>query len=119
MVAVPEPLRLLFVCSRARRRSATAEALFATVPDVEAMAAGTASDADVPIDADAVAWADVILAMENVHRERLNRRFGPLLRSKRLIVLGIADRYDFMDDELVRLLRDRVARSLPDVVTRL
>ena len=111
----PPATRLLFVCSRARRRSATAEAIFGDVPGFEALAAGTAPDADVPLDADLIAWADVIFPMEAAHRARLTRRFGRHLRGKRVVVLGIADDHEAMDPALVRLLRARVGRSLPGV----
>ena len=108
----PRPVRLLFVCGRARRRSATAETLFGGVRGFEAAAAGVAPDADVPLDADAIDWADVILAMQNAHRAKINRKFGPQIRGKKLVVLGIADDYDYMDAALVRLLWDRVPRSV-------
>lgn len=105
-------MRVLFVCSRARRRSATAEAIFADAPDIEAMAAGTASDADMPVDADAVQWAETICCMESVHRRRLQDRFGSLLRDKRVVVLNTPDRYEAMAPELIERLRNAMARVL-------
>lgn len=114
-MVVPAPIKLLFVCSRARQRSATAEEIFAGVPGFAVMAAGTASDADVPVDADAIDWADVIFAMEPVHRDRLQRQFGSRLRDKRLIVLGIADHFGFMDRRLAALLRRRVGTHFPEL----
>ena len=39
----------LFVCSRNRLRSPTAEAVFGHLPDVETASAGTADDADNPL----------------------------------------------------------------------
>ena len=107
--------RLLFVCSRARRRSATAETVFNALPGVEAQAAGVAPDADVPLDADAVAWADVILVMEDVHRRKLNQKFAARLRGKRVVVLDVRDDFDYMDPALVKLLWDRAPRSVPEL----
>jgi predicted protein tyrosine phosphatase len=43
--------------------------------------------------------------MEPVHRQR---RFGPKLRDKRLVVLGIPDNYEYMDPGLIRILKQRV-----------
>jgi predicted protein tyrosine phosphatase len=51
--------------------------------------------------------------MENVHRAKLNRQFGSLLRAKRTVVLGIPDRYRYMHPELIELLRERVPAHLP------
>jgi len=102
-------MNVLFVCSRNRMRSPTAEAIFSDLPDVAVMSAGTAPDAETVVSADMIEWADVVFVMEQVHRKRLNERFGPLLRSKRVVVLGIPDRYPYMDPELIRILRSKVA----------
>lgn len=50
--------------------------------------------------------ADVIFVMERRHRSRLLERFGGLAAPTH--VLDIPDEYQFMDPDLVRLLRDRV-----------
>jgi predicted protein tyrosine phosphatase len=47
--------------------------------------------------------------MEPVHRQRLQRRFGPKLRDKRL---GIPDNYEYMDPGLIRILKQRVPPHL-------
>lgn len=103
-------MRLLFVCGRNKWRSPTAEAVFARYDGVETQSAGVARDADSPVSPDAIEWADIILAMEPVHRDKLNRDFGSLLRSKRIVVLGIPDDYRFMQPELITLLEERVRR---------
>ncbi len=102
--------KLLFVCTENRFRSATAEQLFSTNSTIEAIGAGTNRDAPTPVSGDLIEWADVIFPMERTHRNRLIKRFKDLLRDKRMIVLGIPDEYDFMNDELVSLLRKRVSR---------
>jgi len=106
-------LKVLFVCTQNRLRSPTAEAVFSTQPGLEVMSAGTSSDAENPIDAELIEWADVIFVMENVHRKKLNLQFGSLLRDKRIVVLGIPDRYRYMDPELIEILRERVPTHLP------
>ena len=110
-------MRLLFVCSRNRLRSPTAEMIFARYDGIETQSAGTNNDADIPLSGDAIEWADVIFVMESVHRQKLNQRYGPQLRSKRVIVLGIPDDYTYMQPELVALLETRVRRfvELPHV----
>ncbi len=102
------PLRVLFVCSRNRRRSPTAERVFGGRADLEAASAGLAPDAEEPVTLETLAWAQLVVVMEKVHRARLQRRFGPHLRHARVACLDIRDDYDFMDEALVRLLRARV-----------
>jgi predicted protein tyrosine phosphatase len=106
-------MKVLFVCSRNRLRSPTAEAIFADYEGVEVSSAGTSLDAETPISGDLIEWADIIFVMETVHRKRLNQKFGSLLRSKRIIVLGIPDNYEFMDPELIQLLKRVVPSYLP------
>ena len=50
--------RLLFVCSRNRLRSPTAEQVFASVPGFETRSAGTARDAETRLTAGLIEWAD-------------------------------------------------------------
>ena len=101
-------MKLLFVCSRNRLRSPTAEAIFSAYEDVEALSAGTSPDAETLVSAELIEWADIVFAMEGVHRRRLNSKFGALLRSKRIVVLGIRDEYRFMDPELIEILKSKV-----------
>jgi len=105
--------RVLFVCSQNRLRSPTAEQIFSQRPDLEVESAGTNHDADTPLTAELVAWADLIFVMERAHRDKLQRRFQRSLKGKRVICLGIPDDYEFMDPGLVRLLEAKVSRHLP------
>lgn len=105
-------MNLLFVCSRNRLRSPTAEAVFAEEPGVEAASAGLAHDAETALTPDLVEWADIIFVMEKAHRRKLSARFGRSLGGRRVVCLDIPDRYDFMDAELVRLLEARVRPHL-------
>lgn len=108
-----EVRHILFLCSRNKLRSPTAEAVFRDHPDVETDSAGLADDAEVPLSADQIEWADVILVMEPIHKTRLNRRFKDRLGRKKIAVLGIPDNYDYMDEALIRLLRAKCATHLP------
>jgi predicted protein tyrosine phosphatase len=105
-------MNVLFVCSRNRKRSPTAEELFAGYEGVEISSAGTATDSENPVSLEQIEWADVIFAMEEVHRRRLKQKFADVLGAKRLIVLKIADRYEYMDAELVELLKRKVSPFL-------
>jgi predicted protein tyrosine phosphatase len=105
--------RYLFVCSQNRLRSPTAEQIFSMRADIEVSSAGTNNDAENPLDAEQIEWADVIVAMERQHRNKLQRRFKSALKSKRLVVLDIPDDYEFMDPELIKLLQAKMLRHLP------
>ncbi len=103
---------VLFVCGRGRLRSPTAEQIFSGRADLETASAGISSDADNPLTAELVNWADMIFVMEKAHRSKLQKRFRADLRSKRIVCLDIPDRYGFMDPALVRLLEAKLARHL-------
>jgi predicted protein tyrosine phosphatase len=104
---------VLFVCSQNRLRSPTGEQVFADWPGVETASAGTNHDAEVPLSAELVAWADLIFVMERTHRSKLQTRFRSALKSARVVCLNIPDDYEFMDPELIRLLKARVTPHLP------
>jgi len=105
-------LKVLFVCSLNRWRSPTAERVWARHPRVDARSAGTSSGARHPVSAADLAWADVVLVMEDKHRSRLLASFRALLAHKPVHVLDIPDDYKFMDPDLVELLGDPVAALL-------
>jgi predicted protein tyrosine phosphatase len=103
---------ILFLCSRNRLRSPTAEAVFANREDLEVASAGLNQDSDEPVSRELVRWGDVIFVMEKAHLTRLWRRFRRDLRGQRVICLDIADRYEFMEPALVELLEARVGGYL-------
>jgi len=105
-------MKVLFVCSRNRIRSLTAEHLFAKVPGLQVRSAGTEADARVRVNAGHLGWADLIVVMERRHRERLAQRFASKLEKKRVVCLDIPDDYEYMDEELVATLRARLAEHL-------
>ncbi|MGJ4729002.1 low molecular weight protein tyrosine phosphatase family protein [Luteimonas sp. SDU101] len=104
---------VLFVCGKNRLRSPTAKQVFANWPGVETASAGTSHDADCPVSAELIGWADSVLVMEASHRAKIAVRFQPQLRGKRVAVLGIPDQYEYMAPELVQLLQEKVPRYLP------
>lgn len=93
-------MKVLFVCSRNRLRSPTAQQIFAAVEGWEVDSAGLSPDAEHLVSSDQLLWADLILVMEPVHRRRLQQAYGPLLKGKKVA-------------ELVELLWNRVGKYLP------
>jgi len=108
----PRRTRVLFICSRNRLRSPTAEEVFRTWEGIETASAGTDEKADQPLDSEVIQWADVIFVMETVHRTRLTKKFGPWLRDKRVIVLNIPDDFAYIEPALVQLLERTVGPLL-------
>jgi predicted protein tyrosine phosphatase len=105
-------MNLLFICSENRLRSPTAEAVFSEYPGIKAISAGTNKDAETTVSGDLIEWADVILVMENSHRNKIAKKYQELLKGKKLAVLAIPDNYKYMDPELIKLLKIRVPKYL-------
>jgi predicted protein tyrosine phosphatase len=106
--------RILFVCSQNKLRSPTAEAIFASHPQVEVDSAGLNHDAVVPLSPEQVQWADLIVVMEKAHRNKLTKKFRKDLSGKRVVVLNIPDNYEYMEPALVELIKRRCAPFIPD-----
>ncbi len=105
--------RVLFICSQNRLRSPTAEQVFGAWPGLEVESAGLNHDAVVPVDVELLDWADLIVVMEQAHRNRLSKRFRSSLGGKRLVCLGIPDDFEYMEPSLVALLMRKVPPLLP------
>lgn len=106
-------MNVLFVCSRNRLRSPTAESVFRDWPGITVASAGLKPDAEEVVGPEDLEWADLVLVMEKRHRSELTRRFMPSLRDTRIAVLGIPDDYDYMDPELIGILQRTVPPYLP------
>ena len=104
--------KFLFVCSQNKLRSPTAEVIFSGLDGIEALSAGTNNDAETPLCAELIEWADHVFAMERTHRKKIQAKFRQALNDKPLIVLDIPDDYEFMDPALVELLKARMRRWL-------
>jgi len=109
------PRKILFVCSRNRRRSLTAERIFARIPGWEVRSAGTEDSARIKVTEGHLGWADVVVVMEKRHKERLRQKFPELLRQRQCVCLFIADDYAFMDPGLVALLGEKMRDHFPEL----
>ena len=105
-------MNILFVCSRNKWRSRTAETIFQDLQKHNVKSAGTENDARVKITEKLINWADLIFVMEKRHKERLEDKFATLMNQKRVITLDIQDDYKYMDTELVETLRTSVTPYL-------
>ena len=98
-------IKLLFVCSRNRWRSPTAERLFDGVQGYQARSGGTEPAARVLVNGKLIGWADIIFCMERRHVQRLRERFPEALHGKKVHVLDVPDEYRYMAPELIDTLR--------------
>lgn len=98
----------LFVCSRNQWRSRTAEDIFKNVSGLNVRSAGISSSARVKVNEKLLIWADLIFVMEKHHKQWLNKMYSSLLNSKQIIILEIADEYQYMDAELIDMLEAAV-----------
>lgn len=101
-------IHLLFICSRNQWRSPTAEAIWRKNSDFNVKSAGTSPNAKRTVTHKDITWADQIFVMEKKHKNRLIAEFTRMLDYKPIHVLDIPDDYQFMDEELVSELKDKV-----------
>jgi predicted protein tyrosine phosphatase len=102
-------MKVLFVCSRNRLRSLTAETVFDGAGGHQVRSAGTEAGARVRVTAGHLGWADLIFVMEKHHLARLRAKFGDALDGKRVVCLHIPDEFEYMDEGLIDRLRGGVA----------
>ena len=97
--------QLLFVCSRNRRRSLTAEDVLRGAKEIQVRSAGTQPGARVVLCAGLIGWADTIFFMEKSHLNRARLRFAEELQGKKIVTLHIPDDYEYGQAELIEELR--------------
>lgn len=103
---------LLFICSRNKWRSLTAEKIYKNNRDFNVKSAGTENSARVKINAQLLVWADIIFVMEKHHKEKLVQKFPQETGNKEIIILEIPDIYNYMDKGLIEEIEDSVAGYL-------
>ena len=106
-------LKVLFLCSRNHWRSPTAEAIYKKFPGVDARSAGTSPNARIKVNGGHIGWADFIFVMEKRHQQILQQRFNNDLSGNRVVCLDMPDDYEFMDEDLVMTLKDRLRPFIP------
>ncbi|MEM8672310.1 MAG: phosphotyrosine protein phosphatase [Cyanobacteria bacterium P01_G01_bin.67] len=98
------PVNLLFVCSKNKWRSPTAEAIYRHDSRVKVCSAGTSASAKKRISERDLQWADLILVMEHKHRKIIISKYSYLTLPP-IVVLDIPDEYEYMSDELVKMIK--------------
>lgn len=102
---------ILVVCGRNKRRSRTAEYIFKNDNRFNIRSAGLSPKSDRKISEKDLNWADLVLVMETGQRAKV-RELYMNLELPDIEILNIPDDYEFMDEELVSILTDRINDSL-------
>ena len=106
---------ILFVCSVNKQRSKTAEDYFSMHhPDLNFQSAGTnlkicQKEGTNPITEELLAWADIIMVMENSH-SKLIRQFSPDRLATKIVILAIEGKYSYFQQELIGLLEAKAPK---------
>ena len=103
---------ILFLCSKNRLRSPTAEAIFSSVEGWSVYSAGVSHDAKVHLSSEDIQWADYVFVMERTHKKKLSALFGSHIKHQKVISLDIPDDYEYMDEKLIAILQEKVPRQV-------
>lgn len=101
-------LRILFVCTINRMRSATAQKIFENDNRFEVKSAGTDKSAATVLTTELMDWADAIVVMEKHHRSFIRSKHQVYYNTKKIVCLYIPDEFDYMQPELIAILKDKV-----------
>lgn len=99
---------LLFVCSRNKRRSLTAEIIFKNNKNFAVKSCGTSPQSRVKINEKLINWADVIYVMEKRHKEIITQQFRSEIQGKTIKILFIPDEFELMDERLIEILKVKI-----------
>jgi len=101
-------MNILFICNQGRNRSRTAAQLFRGPFQTESAGLYCRQ----PVTARQLAWADLIIVMEDRHRTEIARRFPQIYLRKQILALDISDVYRHGQAELVQLLNAKMTELL-------
>jgi predicted protein tyrosine phosphatase len=102
-------VKILFVCSHNKWRSLTAERIYDGFAGYSVRSAGTEDGARIKVTAGHIGWADSIFCMETKHMDRIRQNFSASLEGKQLICLHVPDDYDYLEAELIELLKSKLS----------
>ena len=102
---------ILVVCGRNKRRSKTAESIFRNEKELKIQSAGLSPKSPSQISEAKIHWADAILVMEDGHKARVLGQYRHL-NLPAIYVLHIEDDYEFMQPELIKILKERIRDTL-------
>jgi predicted protein tyrosine phosphatase len=101
-------MNVLFICSKNKWRSPTAEKVFSREPMIGVRSRGVSRSARRTVASHDIEWAHIVLVMESKHKQRLVADYPGEMRFKQTHVLDIPDDYQYMDPALIELLNATV-----------
>jgi predicted protein tyrosine phosphatase len=102
---------ILVVCGRNKKRSRTAEHIFKNDTRFSIRSAGLSPKSDRKISENDLNWADLVFVMETEQRAKIWGLYRHM-ELPTIEVLNIPDDYEFMNEELVEMLSDRMNDTL-------
>ncbi len=102
---------ILVVCGKNKRRSRTAEYIFKNDHRIDIRSVGLSPKSKRQIKQRDLEWADLIFVMEDAHKKRISGTFREI-ELPEIEVLQVEDIYEYLEDELVSLLTDRINSTL-------
>jgi protein-tyrosine phosphatase len=107
---------ILFICEFNLVRSVVAESLYSGKQGLVVQSAGIHANAQVPVDADIVKWADRIFVMEACQRDFLKSVFKTECRNKEIICLDVSEDYKGECFDLQMVLAAQLTKHLGEPV---
>jgi len=101
------PLNVLFICSQNQWRSPTAEKVWHKTEGISVRSAGTSSKAKRHLSVKDIRWADLIFVMEEKHKSRIRANFRDEIKYKEIHILDIPDEFQYMDPELIEIIKEK------------
>ena len=105
---------VLVVCGRNKRRSRTAEFIFKNDSRFNIRTGGLSSKSDRQVTEKDIQWANLIFVMDNGQRNRIGSAYRHL-EIATIEVLNIEDEYEYLDEELIFILKERINGTLQSV----
>ncbi|GAB2787426.1 low molecular weight protein tyrosine phosphatase family protein [Rhabdobacter roseus] len=102
---------ILVVCGRNKKRSRTAEHIFKNDDRFSIRSAGLSPKSNRKISENDLNWADLVFVMESGQRAKIRDLYRHVALPT-IEVLNIPDEYEFMNEELIELLTDRMNDTL-------
>ncbi len=98
-------MKVLFVCTINKMRSATAQTIYEGDNRFEVKSAGIAETATTVLNRELLIWADCVVVMEKHHRNTIRKLYPDIYSMKRIVCLYIPDEFDYMQEELIIFLK--------------
>lgn len=99
--------KFLVVCGKNKKRSRTAEFIFKNDTRFDIRSVGVSPKSNRKITETDIIWADLILVMEKDHQQKIKKIYSHL-EIPTIEVLDIPDEYEFMDEELIEILTEKI-----------